>query len=501
MSSYPYYYTANPSLTYYKNSEEIARKNKELAGKHKTKIQNAYGKPLNIQTWNKARFGCIFADFPEKKYSKNGKGEKTLFEKLREKYFAVIFSDDESINYSKKILIDEGEVFVLNLPQFRKAITIGQTEEIVKIFVNRSEKSEEYFDALLDEYRKSDKIHEKLTIDDFKTFVQKKSPKEIEELKTIIPEFRKIEKEYKISPNNLTSIIDGIAHFSKSNSIDPESFAKMIDVVMTNISERYELKPESFSKLVDMMGILSKQYHVKTVPELEKLLDFVIDFFEEHEIDKPTDFKRIMNLVLKLTPKYEITEASDLKKILELCRMSDEVIKSNPTYFKKILNDFKKLIDDDKTLEKDVHTLIADNPWILDFKYWGYPIKQSPKQITPDDILDIYLEKPMFKTKNISLIEFKKPDKSLTYDDYRKNKPVIAAEVGKALSQLIHYKEKLGTEEYHIVEGIVVIGKKTKETDYFINVFSSYLHGIEITTFDDLYNKAMNVVNAFDSVP
>lgn len=500
MSSYSYYYTSNPSLKYYKNSEKIAKANRKLAEPYKLEIEKAYGKSLIIQPWNKGRFGCVYTDFPEKKYKKNGKGEKILFDRIKENFFAIVFSDDEEIDYSKIITIDKGEIFVLNLPKFRNALTIGQTKEIVKIFVDRSEKSEEYFDSLLEEYRKSDKIHEKLTFDDFKKFLQSKSSAELAELQQLVPEFRKIEKDYKVSPDNLTAIVDGITQFSKSNRIDPVNFAKMVDVMMTNISEKYELKPESFSKLVDMMGIFSKEYNVKTVPELEKLLGFVIDFFEKHRIDKPTDFKKIMNMVLKLTPKYEITDPSDLKKILELCRMSDDLIKSNPTYFKRILDDFKKLIDDEKTLEKDVHKLIADNPWILDFKYWGYPIKESPKKITKDDLLDLYLEKPTFKTRNISLIEFKKPEKPLTFDDYRKNKPVISAEVGRALSQLIHYKEKLGAKEYHIVEGVVVIGKKTKETDYFIDVFSSYLHGIDITTFDDLYDKAMNVVNAFDSV-
>ena len=113
--------------------------------------------------------------------------------------------------------------------------------------------------------------------------------------------------------------------------------------------------------------------------------------------------------------------------------------------------------------------------------------------------MDLYLEKKNFRTTYIALIEFKKPDEILTYENYRKNKPVIAPEVGKALSQLIHYKEKLKKKEYTIVDNFVVIGKKSKESDYFIEVFSKYLHDIEVTSYDALYEKALNVVNAFEA--
>lgn len=499
MSSSVYYYKANTEDPSYKNREKIEQVIRELAKPYKTKVEQALGRSINIQYWSKRTFGCIFSDFKEGKYHKNGSGEKILFENLQNRFKVVVFSENLGEEYSDKKPIDDGEIFILNFPKFQKLVSIAKKEELVKIFVNRSEQKEIEFDNLLEEYRKSGKIYEYLKLEDIKTFVENNPPEKIEELKQAVPAFRQLVDFYDITPQNLTTIINGIIQFSKNNRISPENFSKITEILKTNLSDRYDLEPESFSKMVDMMGLLSKQYKIKTVEELEKLLDFVIDFFEKHEVTKPTDFQRIMNIVLKLTPKYEIKDPSDLKKILELCRMSDNIIKSNPTYFREQLKKFKGLIDDPGTLENDVHKAIAKDPWLLDFKYWAYPIIESPKKITADDILDLYLEKSNFKTKYAVLVEFKKPDEVLTLDNYRKNKPVIAPEVGKALSQLINYKEKLKHEPYTIVDSLVVIGKRTKESDFFIEVFSRYLHDVEIATYDGLYDKALNVVDAFDS--
>jgi len=501
MDSFDYYYILNLEDKDYKNCEKIERKIRKLVGPHLSEVQDKLGRPLNIQYWNKRTFGCIFADFPPKKYKKGRSGEKALFDAIKKRFFAVIFSEKLGEEYSDKITISKGEVFVLNLPKFIKLVSLAKKEELVKIFVDRSEKIEKELDKLLEEQRKSGKIHEYLRIEDIKLFVEKTSPQQLDELKKSVPRFKQILTEYKITPENFNSIVNGIVQFSNENKITPENFSKMIDVVMKRLSDKYDLEPESFSKLIDMMGLLSKQYKIKTVPELEKLLDFVIEIFEKCEINRPTDFKRLMTIITKLTPKFEITDPEDLKKILELCRMSDDVIKSNPDYFQKRLAEFKKIIDNPKTLEKDVHKYISDNQWILDFKYWAYPTKKSPLQISKDDFLDLYLEKKNFKTTNAVLVEFKKPDIKLTIDDYRKNKPVIAPEVGKALSQLINYKEKLKKTPYMLIDNFVVLGKKTKESDFFIEVFSTYLHDIEITTYDTLYEKALNVVKAFKAHP
>ncbi len=193
----------------------------------------------------------------------------------------------------------------------------------------------------------------------------------------MVPEIRKFVDVFQIEPKNISSILDNIVQFSNNNQLSTENFSKMIDVIMNNLSERYgSLTPStSFSKLVDMMGLLSKNYNIKTQLELEKLLDFVIIFLEKHEIKDSINFERILNIVTQLTPQYTIKEPDDLKKILELCRMSDQVIRSNPTYFQDILDKFKKLYENPATLEKEVHDWIAENPWLIDFKYWAYPQK------------------------------------------------------------------------------------------------------------------------------
>lgn len=501
MSSYLYYYIPNTDRKYYKNSPKIKEILENEAKQIKPIIEKALEKKLNVQYWNKSRFGCIFADFPEGTFKKNGAGEKDLFDQITNKFFAVVFSRNLGDDYSYHESSPRGEILVINYPKFRNLVSLGRKKEIVKIFVDRSEKSESELNKALDEYRKSGKLHLLLKLEDVKLFVEKCTTQELEELKNIVPELRKLVDVFQVEPKNLSSVLDSIVQFSSNNQISPENFAKMVDVIMTNLSEKYDLNPGSFSKLIDMMGLLSKNYNIKTQPELEKLLDFVIVFLEKHEINDSINFEKILDIVTKLTPKYEIREPDDLKKILELCKMSDQVIRSNPTYFENILAKFKTLYENPKTLEKEVQDWIVQNPWLIDFKYWAYPIKDSPKKISKDDFLDLYMEKSHFKTKYVGLIEFKKPDKKSTKEGYRKNKTVITAEVGYALSQLIHYNERLQHEAYTVIENIVVMGRKTPESDSFIPVFNKYLHEIRVETYESLYEKASNVVKAFATLP
>lgn len=501
MNSYFYYYTPDSDRKYYKNSSKFKEILVDEVESLKPVIEKAIGKKLNVQYWNKSRFGCIFADFTEGKFKKNGAGELDLYNEIKNKFFAVVFSKDSEINYSYHKPSPRGEILVINYPKFRNLVSLGRKKEIVKIFVDRSEQSESELNKALDEYRKSEKLHLLLKFEDIKSFVEKCTPQELNELKKVVPELIKYVNIFQVEPKNLSSVLDSIVQFSKDNKISPENFAKMVDVIMTNISEKYDLNPSSFSKLVDMMGLLSKNYNINTQPELEKLLDFVIIFLEKHEIKNTTNFGKIFDIVTKLTPKYELKEPTDLKKILELCKMSDQVIESNPKYFKDILDKFKALYENPKTLEQEVHTWIAENPWIIDFKYWAYPIKISPKKISEDDFLDLYLEKSHFKTTYLGLIEFKRPDKKSTKGGYRKNKIVITAEVGHALSQLIHYNERLQHNSYTIIENIVVMGKKTPESDSFIPVFNKYLHNIRVETYESLHEKASNVVKAFSTLP
>ena len=72
------------------------------------------------------------------------------------------------------------------------------------------------------------------------------------------------------------------------------------------------------------------------------------------------------------------------------------------------------------------------------------------------------------------------------------------AEVGKAISQTIHYLEsKKGP--YKLLKGIVIIGRKREIEDKFIETFNSYLHGIEVLTYDDIYDNTRKIIDIFKS--
>lgn len=97
------------------------------------------------------------------------------------------------------------------------------------------------------------------------------------------------------------------------------------------------------------------------------------------------------------------------------------------------------------------------------------------------------------------VVELKRPSKQIVSNHYRgEDKPVIVSEVGKAISQTIHYLE-MKKSPYHNLRGIVLIGRKGDLKNEFLKTFNSYLHGIEVLTYDDVYERARDVIDLFKS--
>lgn len=239
---------------------------------------------------------------------------------------------------------------------------------------------------------------------------------------------------------------------------------------------------------------------IKIVKKLESLL-------YRFRIQDDEDFKIIVRIVTPLLQNLKIDKADDLKKIPDLSKITESIIQSNPTFFTNQLNVFKSQLEeferriDDNEKEKRLQELIKLNPWILDFKYFEYPPPEEEKEVEFDNgktgEIDLFFCKKRFNTDYITIVEFKKSDVKPTGTSYRgEHIPVILSPVVKALSQIIHYIEHTRNKPYMKVEGILVIGKKDDESDEFISTFSSYLHGINIVTYDQLLETASGIVTA-----
>lgn len=124
--------------------------------------------------------------------------------------------------------------------------------------------------------------------------------------------------------------------------------------------------------------------------------------------------------------------------------------------------------------------------------------KKKEEEVSTGDI-DISLLNDELGIERAVVVELKRPFKQLVTDTYRgKDKPVIVSEVGKAISQAIHYLETKKSP-YRSLKGLVIIGRKGDLKDGFTKTFNSYLHGIEVLTYDDIYERAKDVIDIFKS--
>jgi hypothetical protein len=130
---------------------------------------------------------------------------------------------------------------------------------------------------------------------------------------------------------------------------------------------------------------------------------------------------------------------------------------------------------------------------MIDIQYQFYQKKIRKEPVDVGEI-DISLYQDAIGIERVAIIELKRAGKEIISEAYRgPKKPVIMAEFGKALSQTIHYVESRRTRS-RVIEGILIIGRKSEVKDWFIEKFNEYLHGIRVLTYDDIIENATNVL-------
>lgn len=233
----------------------------------------------------------------------------------------------------------------------------------------------------------------------------------------------------------------------------------------------------------------------KLSKEEEKLIRSWLRSYERYE-EVTEEEARIYEVerIIDVLRKYKIESASDLQRIITGAKALGGKIPESWELFEAVLIEFKRLIDGDNP-EIELRNFLFANPWLIDFSFLRYQkYKEEPTGVGDTDI-SFY--KDEMGIEKVCIVELKKASEPVTSEKQRgKEKPVILAEVGKALSQTMHYIDKLKRKK-RIIKGIVIVGRKKEVKDWFIDQFNQYLHGIEVKTYDDLHKRAKEIIETF----
>lgn len=152
---------------------------------------------------------------------------------------------------------------------------------------------------------------------------------------------------------------------------------------------------------------------------------------------------------------------------------------------------FENMVNTSSMSEPQLRIELFKRLWIIDFKYNSNQFEKSQEYPTKVGTVDLWISKNKIGKKNI-LIELKLPEKELTTK--YSNKEVIRSEIGRAVSQLIHYLEST-KKPYEIQNGLLIIGRNAEEP--FIDIFNQYLHGIQIKTYKQIIDDCRKIINNF----
>jgi hypothetical protein len=235
--------------------------------------------------------------------------------------------------------------------------------------------------------------------------------------------------------------------------------------------------------------------------------------FTEAEIAKPIDNWRKgfetpgvvtipvldMKQTIEFLKQQEIHGDEGIEDVKNLMNSVNQTIIKNHNEFRKKLEEFHQKMKDNVS-EKELQNFLADNMWIIDFKYLAYP-KPKKEEPTEKGRIDILLKtKNQFGNHHFIVMELKKAieDMAKTYDRGEK-KPHLRVTVLNALSQAIHYIENLDVKPYHTKEGLVIIGRRDAQSEPILDALNARLHGIKVLTYDDLHDNALELLKTFET--
>jgi len=288
------------------------------------------------------------------------------------------------------------------------------------------------------------------------------------------------------------------SHTALFNLISDEFDFIVLSVNLDRNLETYEIEGKKvliinvnrYKKFIETFGDRFKKIKLflfqKLTAEEEEIINNWID-------SKPTAIKKTgisTEDVLKALSEESPEKISENINRLEFIK--ERKIISKAEYYEKELSDFGGMVNNASISETQIRAELFKRLWIIDFKYNSNQFEKAQEYHTDVGNVDLWISKNRLgKIKNV-LIELKLPEKILT-TKYR-NKEAIRSEIGKALSQLIHYLEST-KKPYQIQNGLLIIGRRAEEP--FIDIFNQYLHGIQIKTYKQIIDDCQKIIENF----
>jgi hypothetical protein len=196
----------------------------------------------------------------------------------------------------------------------------------------------------------------------------------------------------------------------------------------------------------------------------------------------------------------------EVSKLLEIKKMQDAI------------TEFRQKIDNNETTESQFQAFFKKNQWILGHASEYYFLQEIKEQIPVKDSNAEskagYNEcdfKGLTQSRYAVLVEIKKPNTPIIGKQRNNTEEYypVSLELSQAISQLQYYlhcyphksgiKEKSVEDNFSIsnTRGVLVVGKKptNKQESNSFELFRNDLHSIDVLTYDELCERAENILN------
>ena len=214
---------------------------------------------------------------------------------------------------------------------------------------------------------------------------------------------------------------------------------------------------------------------------------------------------------LKAKTKKQVTHQKEIIDSLleQVGKLREERFLISLSEFKSDIKDFKKLLKEDSK-EKEIQTWLYEHPWVFGPNY----VEGSKEEINrKQDRIDFLLQR--YDTY-YDVIELKLPSCPLFVGEKEEvpeqdisRKYQMSADVKNAISQVIGYLETYEIDKtnikwekgitIHKPKGIIVIRRTAEDTRRALKSLNSYLHDVEILTYDDIVEIANNFIKLIEN--
>lgn len=214
---------------------------------------------------------------------------------------------------------------------------------------------------------------------------------------------------------------------------------------------------------------------------------------------------------VKEKTKEQITHQKEIidNLLRQVGKLREEQFSINLEEFKKDIKMLSSLLKE-KSKEKDIQLWLYNHPWMFGPNY----VEETKEEINrKGDRIDFLLQR--YDTF-YDVIELKLPtcklfigqQKSVPEQDLSREYN-LSSDLKNAISQIIGYLETYEIDKTNILwekgvsihkpRGIIVIGRNEKTNRRALKTLNSYLHGIEILTYDDMVDIGKNFIKLIEN--